>query len=641
MFSRSKALVLLFAALAHMALAQSGYSVEDKKAVKLYEESATLLRERRFDEAIEALQKALLRAPDFVEAHLRLAGTHKLMLQNELAENHYRKAIEADPGRSRSIEAYFALGQLLYERGAYDEAAPFLETYTAARSVNQVRLGQAEQYLNQMSFARRMMANPVPFDPQPLPSPLNRFLMQYFPALTADSKQLFFTVRKGSGSAHDEDIYTSLRDENGNWSDPVSVSGSINTPRNEGTCSISADGKTLIFTSCQAPGGFGSCDLYEVKKTGENWGLPRNMGRAINTPGWESQPSLSADGRQLYFVSDRKGGHGKRDIWVSHLSPKGNWLEPVNLGPVVNSSGDDLSPFIHVNGQSLYFSSNGHPGIGKFDLFLTEFDGMQWSEPKNLGYPINTIDDQVSLVITADGGTAYYAHEVLQADGSYLSSLYTFTVPEEVRVKNSSNFLTGRVLDKETGKPLAAEIEMFDINDATLNYKITSDAEDGRYFVVLTEGKEYSIYVNKRGYLFENLTFNYLEKKSREPEVLDIYLTPIKSGASSVLRNIFFDVDQYTLREKSKTELTEIVKFLRENAGVRVEIEGHTDNTGSLTHNMELSENRAKSVYDFLLKAGVGQERLSYRGYGPSRPKAPNDTEDNRQQNRRIEFKIL
>ena len=634
-------LALVFVLDAHSALSQVSYSVDDRKAIKLYEESASLLRARDFEGGIAALQKALLRAPAFVEAHLRLAGTYRLMLKNELAENHYRQAIEADPSNSKSLDAWFAVGQLLFEKGEYEEAGKYLERYTSAAPANQGRLSLATDLLSQIAYATELINDPLPFDPQPLPAPLNQFLMQYFPVVTADGKQIFFTVRKGNSSADDEDIYTSIRDESGNWSEPSSVSSLINTPRNEGTCTISADGKTLIYTSCQAPGGLGSCDLYEVKRTGDRWGMPKNMGQPINTPGWESQPSLSADGRTLYFVSERRGGQGMRDIWVSRLSPRGNWLNPENLGPAVNSRMDDLSPFVHVNGQSLYFSSNGHRGVGKFDLFLSEFDGEQWSEPKNLGYPINTTDDQVSLAMTADGGTAFYAHEVMQPDGSYVSSLYSFDVPEEIRVHNKSNFLRGRVLDKVTGEPLSAAIEMFDINDATLNYKVTSDPEDGAYFVVLTEGKEYSIYVSRKGYLFENLTYNYLEKKSREPEVLDIYLTPIRAGASSVLKNIFFDVDQYALQEKSKTELAEVVKFLKENESIKVEIEGHTDNTGSQQHNMELSANRAKAVYDFLVKAGIPKERLSYRGYGASQPKAPNDSETSRQLNRRIEFKIL
>lgn len=641
MIKRFCLLSFVFVLYAHTGLSQDGYSVDDRKAIKLYEESASLLRARDFDGGIEALQKALLRAPAFVEAHLRLAGTYRLMLKNELAENHYRQAIEADPSNSKSLDAWFAVGQLLFEKGEYEEAGKYLEKYRSAAPANQGRLSLATDLLSQIAYAAELINDPLPFDPQPLPAPLNQFLMQYFPVVTADGKQIFFTVRKGNSSADGEDIYTSLKDEQGYWSEPSSVSSLINTPRNEGTCTISADGKTLIYTSCQAPGGLGSCDLYEVKRTGDRWGMPKNMGQPINTPGWESQPSLAADGRTLYFVSERRGGQGMRDIWVSRLSPRGNWLNPENLGPAINSRWDDLSPFIHVNGQSLYFSSNGHRGVGKFDLFLSEFDGEQWSEPKNLGYPINTTDDQVSLAMTADGGTAFYAHEVMQPDGSYVSTIYSFEVPEEIRVHNKSNFLRGRVLDRVTGLPLSASIEMFDINDATLNYKVTSDPEDGAYFVVLTEGKEYSIYVSRKGYLFENLTYNYLEKKSREPEVLDIYLTPIRAGASSVLKNIFFDVDQYALQEKSKTELAEVVRFLRENESIKVEIEGYTDNTGGQQHNLELSANRAKAVYDFLIKAGIQKERLSYKGYGANQPKAPNDTEANKQLNRRIEFKIL
>lgn len=633
--------VLMVAVTLASAVAQVLYTSADKKAIKLYEESAMQIRGRDFDGGIESLQKALLRDPNFLEAHLRLASTYKVIMRNEQAEAQYKEALAADSLSRLNIDTYYALGLMAYDRGAFEESRRYLARYIEISPKNTGRDGMAADLIDRIDFALALMNNPLPFDPQPLPDPINRFVMQYFPAVTADGRQLFFTVRKGNTANDDEDIYVTEKNEAGEWSVPEPVSEQINSPRNEGTSSVSADGRMLIFTSCQAPDGLGSCDLYLVTKEGDKWGKPQNIGEPINTPGWESQPSLSADGRTLYFVSDRRGGQGKRDIWVSTLSARDNWMAPVNLGPTINTRFDDLSPFIHVNGQSLYFSSDGHRGLGKYDLFLSEKNGDEWSTPKNLGYPINTKDDQVSLVITADGSTAFYSHEVISNNRDFNSSLYSFPVPEEIRVQNKSNFLTGRVMDIETKQPLSASIEMFDINDASLNYKVTSDKTDGKYFVVLTEGKEYSVYVTRKGYLFENLTFNYLEKKSREPEVLDIYLTPIKEGVTSVLENIFFDVDQFVLKEKSKTELQEVIKLLRENEQIKMEIEGHTDNTGSTSHNLELSTNRARSVYDFLVKAGVPKERLRYKGYGAGKPKVDNSTEEGRQQNRRIEFRIL
>ena len=621
--------------------AQSSDTTEDKKAIKYYEQSALQIRGRDFNGGIELLEKALLRDPAFIEAHLRLASAYKVLLRYDLAETQYREALAVDSLSKLNFDTYFALGLMIYDKGEYKEARKYLSRYIQTNPANAGREGLAADLIKNIDFALDLMSKPLPFNPEPLPAPLNKYVMQYFPAVTADGKQLFFTVRKGNTANDDEDIYVTRQNDDGAWSEPEPISDLINSHRNEGTSSVSADGRMLIFTSCQAPGGFGSCDLYFVQKEGDTWGKPQNIGQPINSSGWESQPSLSADGRTLYFVSDRKGGQGKRDIWVSTLSARDNWMEPVNLGPVINTEGDDLSPFIHVNGQSLYFSSSGHMGLGKYDLFLSEKNGLEWSQPKNLGYPINTKDDQVSLVITSDGSKAYYSHEVIGNNRDFQSSLYTFDVPEEIRVQNKSNFLTGRVMDIETKKPLGASIEMFDINDASLNYKVTSDKVDGKYFVVLTEGKEYSIYVTRKGYLFENLTFNYLEKKSREPEVLDIYLTPIKAGATSVLKNIFFDVDQYVLKEKSKTELDEVIKFLKDNEQIRMEIEGHTDNTGSTSHNLELSTNRAKSVYDFLIKAGIPKERLQYKGYGSTKPKVDNSTEEGKQLNRRIEFRIL
>ena len=383
----------------------------------------------------------------------------------------------------------------------------------------------------------------------------------------------------------------------------------------------------------------GSCDLYISYKLGDEWTDPENMGTNINSRSWESQPSLSADGRILYFVSDRSGGFGKRDIWMSQWIG-GAWTKAVNLGPTINTAEEEVSPFIHVNGQTLYFSSKGFTGMGGYDIFFSEWNDDKWSAPKNLGYPINTADDQVSLFITADGEKGYYSYEQRGAD-MYRSLLYEFQVPEAIKIKNISNYIAGKVLDVETREPLQAQVELFDVNADSLRSTVTSDSLTGDYMQILTEGSEYALYVTRPGYLFESLRFDYQQSHQREPLNIDILLKPIKRGTASVMNNIFFDVDKYDLKEKSRTELNKTVLLMESNPALMIEISGHTDNSGSDEHNRELSINRARAVYQYLIDQGIDPDRLKFKGYGSSVPVAPNDSEENRQLNRRIEFRVL
>jgi len=278
--------------------------------------------------------------------------------------------------------------------------------------------------------------------------------------------------------------------------------------------------------------------------------------------------------------------------------------------------------------------------MGGYDIYFTNKIGDSWEAPKNLGYPINTSDDQVSLFITADGKKGYYSYEQ-KGTNSYKSLLYDFEVPEAIQVRNKSNYMAGKVLDAETKQPLKARVELFDINADSLKSAVFSDSINGEYVQVLTEGSEYALYVSKSGYLFESLSFDYQESEDREPILIDVYLKPIKKGLAATLNNVFFDVDRYQLKEKSKTELDKTVRFLKQNPETRVEISGHTDNSGAARHNQELSLNRARAVYRYLLNAGISADRMTFKGYGSGQPIAPNDSEQNRQLNRRIEFKIL
>jgi outer membrane protein OmpA-like peptidoglycan-associated protein len=458
--------------------------------------------------------------------------------------------------------------------------------------------------------------------------------------LTADKKELIFTKRDGFTVQYDEDLYVSEW-KNGSWQSPESISRNINSSYNEGTCTISADGRILIFTSCER-NTYGTCDLFISYKNGEDWTYPENMGPAINSTAWESQATLSADGRKLYFISTRRGGKGKRDIWYSTLDEYDEWTEARNLGSEINTPYDEVSPFIHVNGQTLFFASNGYPGFGGFDMYSSELEDGKWSEPKNLGYPLNTHNDEVSLFITADGRKGFYSFESFDVEGKQRSLLYNFGIDDSLGITYTSNYVYGKVYDQENKHTLSATIELYDINKDTLVSRVKSDPVNGEYLIVLTDGAEYALHTRKKGYLFESQSFNYLSEHDTDPIEQNIYLKRAISGSRVVLNNIYFDFDSYDLREKSKTEIKQIKRFLTENPEIKIEIAGHTDNRGSAEYNKRLSEQRAKSVYNFLTtNLGVPEDRISFRGYGQSEPVAANDSEENMQLNRRIEFKVL
>ncbi|MEL6534954.1 MAG: OmpA family protein [Bacteroidota bacterium] len=616
------------------------YSSTNSRAIKAYESGVESSRSRQFGKAIEAYEKALKRDPEFWEAHLALGNTLEVLFDTTGALPHWLAVTDLGGDDRRVANTRHKLGMYYLRTRQLEEARAQFEAFLQMSTQVPTLQPSVEKGLAQIDFIRDAKANPVPFEPIILPAVLNGFDLQYFPVLNVLQDQFIFTGRRTNDPREDEDIYISRKTPDG-WSEPESISPNINTPlQNEGTCTISADGRTLIFTSCQRRDVVGSCDLYVSYKRGEEWSTPRNMGRRINTPAWETQPSLSADGRTLYFVSRRRGGYGNSDIWVSRLQTDNTWGHPENLGPTINTPEDDLSPFIHVNGQTLYFASKGHLGMGGFDIFKSERQRNGWSQPENLGYPINDESNQQALFITGDGLRAFYGKETLSQTRGRLSRLYTFQLPELARAAVPSTYVFGRVLNAETGRPIGAWVDLIDLESDSVLGKVRSDPITGEYLMVLNGGAEYGLFTQSKGYLYNSLSFNFEQQATPVPVNQDIYLEPLENGKSVVMNNVFFDTDSYALREKSKPELNLAIGILRDNPEVRVEIAGHTDDVGSDTYNQELSLNRARSVYEYLISKGVPRQRLRFRGYGEAQPRFPNDSEANRQSNRRIEFVI-
>ena len=625
-----------------MAFSQQGpYSTRSKKAIKFFEQSTEFLKFRQYPEAIVVLTQALEKDPLFMEAHARISYCYRVLGNMSKERYHLEQVLKLVPDIGKYKNTFYSLADVCYRMGDYAASQKYLQDLFKFQDLNANVYSEAKKLEKNVLFAVEAIKNPVDFNPVRLPEVINSGPLQYFPVLTVDEQQLFFTKRTGQSISYDEDIYRSVKNEEGLWSIPESISPNINTPHNEGTCSISADGRVLIFTSCDNRRGYGSCDLFISEKTGNEWSIPRNLGPVINSPNWDSQPALSADGNTLYFISDRPGGIGNRDIWMSYKSPDGEWGKPVNLGNKINTGADEVSPFIHSNGQTLYFSSVGYPGFGGYDLFKSEKLHGEWTTPENLGYPVNTNEDQVSLFVTASGKKAYYSLDQYTEDGYPISRIYTFDIPVEISVTNKSYYVKGRVTDKQSGDPLRSRLELWDIaRDEWISYTF-SDSITGEYYMVLTEGSEYAFYINKKGYMLETRNFTVEKGLEIESLVIDFELARIIEGEHSVLNNIFFDLDSYALKEKSYTELNRVSDFLESNPGIRVEISGHTDDTGSQDYNLNLSNKRAETVYNYLIEKGLSTEKLTYKGYGQTQPAYPNDSEENRSKNRRIEFSII
>ncbi|HMC98529.1 MAG TPA: OmpA family protein, partial [Ferruginibacter sp.] len=385
--------------------------------------------------------------------------------------------------------------------------------------------------------------------------------------------------------------------------------------------------------------GEGSCDLYYSARTNTGWSEPQNIGRVINTEFWESSPSLSPDKKDLYFSSNRPGGYGGKDIWVSHRQSNGRWGEPVNLGPTINTEGDEGCPFMHADNRTLYFNSNGHMGYGSTDLFLSrKINDTAWNEPENLGYPINTIDDEGSLIVAADGKTAYYASDQGKDSKGGLD-IYTFQLREDIRPVKTL-WVRGRVFNKKTGEGLPSGVELTDITNRQVLSRIQTD-EDGNYLLTLPEGAVYAFNVNRKGFLFYSDNFSLTNVGQDSSFTKDIPLQPIEIGAAIVLKNIFFDSKDFNLKPTSTSELDKVVALLNENKNLRIQISGHTDNVGQAKDNLLLSENRAKAVVNYLVSKGIDAKRLVGKGFGADKPVADNSTENGRALNRRTEMSVL
>lgn len=617
-----------------------------KKADKQYDKAREYVNARDYEKAVKALDKALDKQPDFINAILLKASIQYDRKELDEAEKGFKRAVDLAPEFDNFV--WFQLAMTQWRLKKFENSAQNMTRFLKG-DIRQASLRtEAEQYLKNAHFAAKAIKNPVPFDPKPLSLAINtNEADETLPVPTADGNSLIYTRRQG----RQEDLYIS-RKKDGQWQPGQPIPG-INTPMNEGAQSISADGKTIVFTACNRRGDFGSCDLYISEYIDGRWSRPQNMGPTINSPSWESQPALSSSGKLLYFASDRGGGLGRRDIWYSIRQNDGRWSEPVNLGAPINTGLNDQSPFIHPDGVSLYFMSDGHPGMGGSDLYLARKEANgKWKKPENLGYPINTSANEGALTVSLDGRRAYFTSDQLK-EGRPDNDLYTFEMPESIRPQPVT-YVKAKVTDKETGEPLRAKVEMTDLGSGQLFANTIID-EEGSFLICLPSGKNYALNVEKKGYTFFSENFALEEGlQLEEPFLIEVPLVPIPPTIATrdrelptedrdpvVLKNVFFETGSARLLDASRQELDRLYKLLQENPNMRIQINGHTDDVGREEDNQILSENRARAVHDYLLDKGIAPDRLSYKGFGESRPVATNDTPEGRQRNRRTAFIIL
>jgi outer membrane protein OmpA-like peptidoglycan-associated protein/tetratricopeptide (TPR) repeat protein len=624
-----------------------------KKALKCYDKAKTLSRSEKFPETLEQLNKALKYDPAFIDGKILRASVYGAAGNLEKAEKEFEEIVKLDASYSPRVLYELAITEKDLQK--YDEAAIHFESYLASAAKSKVRKQKAEKHLINSRFAAHAIANPVPFEPINLGDSINSTGQEYLPSLTADQERLVFTARVGN----QEDFYYSYKKDSV-WQARQPLEN-INTPQNEGAQCISVDGRLLVFTRCDPRAGMGGCDLYFSAYKYGQWSDPEKIKGAVNSSAWDAQPSLSADGKTLYFASDRPGGFGKRDIWMSRQNKNGEWKKPVNLGETINTNANDQCPFIHADNQTLYFCSEGLPGMGGIDLYFAQKDSSGgWAKPQNIGFPINTTANEGTLTVSIDGKTAYYASDkdpdnsmpasmATQKPSSSLNiDIFSFKLHAAAR-PNPVTYVKAKVVNARSNRGLEASAEIIDLKTGKTVATTQAD-EKGSFLLCLPSGKDYAMHVSKEKYLFHSENFSLADPTSiEEPFIITISLQPVPKPTASietpkekaiVLKNVFFESGSADLKSTSTVELDRLIKLLTDNTSLNIQINGHTDNVGEETTNLSLSENRAKSVYNYLVKKGISIDRLRFKGFGETQPIEDNNTEEGRKANRRTEFVV-
>ncbi len=638
-------------ALGLVAVAQpGGYSTQDKGAIKKYEAGVECMRMQRLECAESEFTKAATSDARFVEPRIMLAELAERRGKDQEAMRWYKEAVTISPRFFPAAQLHLADIEL--KQGQYADAEKHYKAYLEMEQEPQ-RKARARLGLANCVFAAEAINQPVPFEPKNLGAGVNSADPEYYPCITADDNTLIYTRRVKAPEipvyGMQEDFYVSQRGPDGTWQASKQVPVVNTRAFNEGAGTLSPDGRFIIFTKCSLEDGsyggelrgLGSCDLFISRRIGDRWTSPENLGTPVNSRNWETQPSLASDGRTLYYIRGMVAQDGIKsmDIYTCSLLDDGTWSKPEKLGENVNTPYQEESVQIHPDGRTLYFSSNGHPGFGGLDIYVSrKQDDGTWGKALNLGHPINSGADENSLLVSADGNVAYFASDRVGGFGDL--DLYGFELYPEARPLPVS-YIRGKVYDKTTMAPVEADVQLYDVADGALATGAYSDPKTGEFLVCLPSGRTYALNAGAEGYLFFSQNYDVASGNPKEPITLDVPLSPLTAGSTIALRNIFFNTASFELLPASNAELDKLVQLLKTNPTLRIELGGHTDNVGADAANLTLSENRAKAVRDFVITKGIDATRITAKGYGETVPVATNDTEEGRAANRRTEVKVL
>ncbi len=591
------------------------------------------------DKALNIYDKILAKDIKHTGAMLGKAGIYYNLEQWDDAKSMLKKAESSNP--NVNPEVYYSLGLVNENLQLYQDAINNYKQYVQKNTINSKKQQRANFNIKQLQYIDFALNHPVPYQPQLLDKSINTDDSEYWAVMSADNSSFVFTRRID----HQEDLYISQLQNDGTFIKALTMPW--NTKLNEAAHCISPDGNLIIFTRCHAPDSKGNCDLYYTQFKYGTWSEPRNMGYPINSTAWDSQPSLSQDGNTLYFSSKRKGTKGSSDIFVSHLKDR-KWSTPHPLGENINTKGSDESPYLHPDGQTLYFRSNGRVGMGDFDIYYSKKDPhtQKWGLAKNIGYPINTKGSDGALTVAYDGKTAYYATDYFSLKQNRKPNLdiVQFELYPEAR-STPVSYAKLHIIDSKSLKPVKTLVKFYDLDEKTVLHQANTD-ENGDLLVSLVTGKEYMLNINEKNYSFysEHISLSEIAADIK-PLYHEIMLDPISKAIATkhkeiVLHNIFFETGSAQLMLSSMIEINNLKDYLTQSPSFKINIIGHTDNVGSDDDNLQLSQNRAKAVYDALILKGISPNRIRYEGKGESQPIADNNTVEGRKKNRRTSFVI-
>ena len=641
--------------------------IENAKALKLYQQGID--KKNKKEERLDFLKKALDLEPDYVDANFAYAEEKikTLIYLNasfKPTEEYFKKVIQICP--NYHSDAYYYLGFIYYEEEKWDSCMKYLKGFQNYKSDDDTKfnknypafLSQAKDMISYAKVYNEIFAHPVPFDPKPVEG-ISTDRDEYLPIISPDDEMMLFTrkmpykSRNGIvGETFDNEIEVfslSKRDASTHkFPKGSQMPSPFNEGGNEGGATISIDNKHLYFTACKdEKGAVANCDIYYSDFVDGEWTKPQKV-EGINDPVfWDSQPTLASDGKTLYFASDRKGGYGGVDLYVTTRNDiTHQWSKPENLGKTINTNGDEKSPFIHSDFQTLYFSSNGLPGVGGFDIFLSRKNEKgAWTEPKNLGVPINTNSDDLGFFVSTDGHLGYFAsnsHSQMKNKSIGGYDIYSFDLYKEARPDEVA-FVRGKVEDLGNAESKKFDVE---VKDATTkkSTKAMVDTITGEYSVVVDMKEKHDLIVEVKSdnYAFSSQLIAKDSIQNAKPVKVKLTADTIKVGQTYLLNNIYYSSNSAVLDPRSNIVIEEFVAFLKAHPTLKIEIHGHTDNVGNEKANLALSTDRAFTVRDVLLARGIEENRLiAFKGFGASKPIADNTTEAGRAKNRRTEFVIV